>query len=708
MSNHSSFYYPGAVNRSTDSYNSNIFDEGQGSYLGKKRPFTTSSNDGNDDNHGDMGNNKKRFVWPESLHKDFIGAVFDVGLKFATNKEVQGAMNVEKGAFSQDQLRSHLQKYRLYRDRKRFPRKLFYEMECNGLDDSFDTLAQDIIPAAAPLSETRSTSRMPFSDLVKLADGEDPIAQEDLDAAEKSCTAYLAVLKENLQKVHHTIKIQSAFAEFMRYSVDVQSKIWDSANTAVETLERASTENGLLNQPPSSKGDMSSDLSHHNKLVPGPGYIPMPVASVPGLPLLPATNRAEVRIMSEMRATMDLHRKLLLQREDQLSMHGPHHHHHHHHPHHAGPDGTMAYHHPSNAAYWYHPAVAAAHHHHHHPLIPPIPPIAPYTPYHLSPTPAAGLGVVLSTNPISTAAALAVGAEANAASTSTTSESSSSTDSVSQQRSQPHSMIYGSLPTVSLPLYDHTMPPPSGPPQSMALHPSYSTPASSSSSAGATGTTTTAASSTHPTTVPSRSISMSSQYLETLHDLASDGGSTMGGNSQLPSRLSSTGSNVVTFSHLVAEVSDTIDRFAASHQPTGSSTATTAASITTAYGEPTNNNSSSNSSSSNGLYGHPHSSSMTNGLLKSPPSTLLQHHQHQQQHPTDLSITSRSNSDNNTSTVGDIDLSQRSANPSRGVSNALSTTSAMLPAALSTSELNTLDLDALDGDALFSFLLNTN
>lgn len=171
----------------------------------------------------------------------------------------------------------------------------------------------------------------------------------------------------------------------------------------------------------------------------------------------------------------------------------------------------------------------------------------------------------------------------------------------------------------------------------------------------------------------------------------------MGGNSQLPSRLSSTGSHVVTFSHLVAEVSDTIDRFAASHQPLTASS-TTSSTTTASTGEPTNanNNSNSNSGASNGYHGHPHSA-LTNGLLKSPASSLLHH-------PTDLSITSRSTSDNNTSTVGDFDMSQRSANPSRGVSNA----SAMLPAALSTSELNTFDLDALDGDALFSFLLNTN
>lgn len=28
----------------------------------------------------DNPNGKKRFVWPESLHKDFIAAVFDIGM----------------------------------------------------------------------------------------------------------------------------------------------------------------------------------------------------------------------------------------------------------------------------------------------------------------------------------------------------------------------------------------------------------------------------------------------------------------------------------------------------------------------------------------------------------------------------------------------------------------------------------------------------
>lgn len=29
---------------------------------------------------------KKRFVWPESLHRDFVSAVFDIGLKNSTSK----------------------------------------------------------------------------------------------------------------------------------------------------------------------------------------------------------------------------------------------------------------------------------------------------------------------------------------------------------------------------------------------------------------------------------------------------------------------------------------------------------------------------------------------------------------------------------------------------------------------------------------------
>ena len=29
---------------------------------------------------------KKRFVWPEPLHRDFVSAVFDIGLKNSTSK----------------------------------------------------------------------------------------------------------------------------------------------------------------------------------------------------------------------------------------------------------------------------------------------------------------------------------------------------------------------------------------------------------------------------------------------------------------------------------------------------------------------------------------------------------------------------------------------------------------------------------------------
>eukprot|EP01035_Chromulina_nebulosa_P035621 gene35621-47902_t len=36
----------------------------------------------------DNPNGKKRFVWPESLHKDFIAAVFDIGLKVASKDEI--------------------------------------------------------------------------------------------------------------------------------------------------------------------------------------------------------------------------------------------------------------------------------------------------------------------------------------------------------------------------------------------------------------------------------------------------------------------------------------------------------------------------------------------------------------------------------------------------------------------------------------------
>ena len=74
-------------------------------------------------------NNKKRYVWPESLHKDFISAVFDVGLRVASIGEIQASLPELRGKLAEKDFQAHLQKLRVFRDRNLVFRQTYFEME---------------------------------------------------------------------------------------------------------------------------------------------------------------------------------------------------------------------------------------------------------------------------------------------------------------------------------------------------------------------------------------------------------------------------------------------------------------------------------------------------------------------------------------------------------------------------------------------------
>lgn len=78
-------------------------------------------------------NNKKRYVWPESLHKDFISAVFDVGLRVATVGELNNSLPELKGKISDRDYYALLQKLRVFRDRNIVPRPTYFELEKMGI-----------------------------------------------------------------------------------------------------------------------------------------------------------------------------------------------------------------------------------------------------------------------------------------------------------------------------------------------------------------------------------------------------------------------------------------------------------------------------------------------------------------------------------------------------------------------------------------------
>jgi SHAQKYF class myb-like DNA-binding protein len=60
----------------------------------------------------------KRFTWPDELHRDFVAAVFDVGLKHSSPRVIMDHMKPNPEVMV-ERVKSHLQKYRLNHEKSR-------------------------------------------------------------------------------------------------------------------------------------------------------------------------------------------------------------------------------------------------------------------------------------------------------------------------------------------------------------------------------------------------------------------------------------------------------------------------------------------------------------------------------------------------------------------------------------------------------------
>jgi SHAQKYF class myb-like DNA-binding protein len=70
----------------------------------------------------------KRFTWPEDLHRDFVSAVFDVGLKHSSPSTILEHMPKHEQITS-ERIKSHLQKYRLHRAKSKKEFMASYETQ---------------------------------------------------------------------------------------------------------------------------------------------------------------------------------------------------------------------------------------------------------------------------------------------------------------------------------------------------------------------------------------------------------------------------------------------------------------------------------------------------------------------------------------------------------------------------------------------------
>lgn len=96
---------------------------------------TSSSKDDKNNNDGRWS---KRFTWPDDLHRDFVSAIFDVGLKHSSPSSVMEQMPPH-AQITTERIKSHLQKYRLHRQKSKKEFMTSYEttmqqMKQDGLE----------------------------------------------------------------------------------------------------------------------------------------------------------------------------------------------------------------------------------------------------------------------------------------------------------------------------------------------------------------------------------------------------------------------------------------------------------------------------------------------------------------------------------------------------------------------------------------------
>ena len=108
------------------------------------------------------GNRSKRFTWPDGMHRDFVSAIFDVGLKQASPTAILHAMPKTE-TISSESIKSYLEQYRVHRSKGKAQ-----FMTCHAASLKCETEGVNRVPA---IGETQSP--IASGDLAKL---ENPLA----------------------------------------------------------------------------------------------------------------------------------------------------------------------------------------------------------------------------------------------------------------------------------------------------------------------------------------------------------------------------------------------------------------------------------------------------------------------------------------------------------------------------------------------------
>ena len=235
---------------------------------------------------GNSDQKRRRFIWPESLHKDFVAAIFDIGIRNASPDHIFELMCREDprcAAFvNVNGILSHVQRCSNLRDRSNPHDWSYYE--------------KSLLHGNEPQR------------LVKSRLGEDVNVEEDSSTSRNGnfgLEQKLFLLRKQLQLINDTIQIQSKFLASVKSSMDTQLKAQAKIIQNISSLDQSYAKQLQSNNQRQQKL-LSSLPTYSESIVPSQGTNE-------------ATPRVELQIMSDMRTHMDLHRQLMLRKDTQVS-----------------------------------------------------------------------------------------------------------------------------------------------------------------------------------------------------------------------------------------------------------------------------------------------------------------------------------------------------------------------------------------------------
>jgi hypothetical protein len=277
---------------------------------------------------------KRRFVWPDTLHREFISAVFDVGLSYATSDALEDMLPVGHNA-NKEQIGIHVSKLRLYRNQiQSQPVDTVHQSAPLSLSKSVLSFQNQInmgstskYAVVTPNTTTQDISPKNLHDnRERHVEG---VNHNNFETVVDSRTSEVTKrLQQELRSMRNAIFVQTEYMSSLRTSIQSQARSFNSLLQKMQQLDpalgpingySALTDLDLFGN--TNRSRHSFDLGPDHDL---PQFGTSDMYDIQqGGQTVGYDVKSELQAMSsEMRSHMHMHRQLLVRREGQLQLHG--------------------------------------------------------------------------------------------------------------------------------------------------------------------------------------------------------------------------------------------------------------------------------------------------------------------------------------------------------------------------------------------------